>query len=102
MLIALTARKLHPGQWDAFRAAWEPKGTEYPPGFVRAVHARSVDDPDEIISFGMFDASREEMQAWADRNRDAERLRQESIARHVESTGADAIYEVADEVEPDR
>jgi heme-degrading monooxygenase HmoA len=102
MFVAVTARKLKPGEWNAFRAAWEPKGSEYPPGFVRAVHARGVDDPDEVVSFGMFDASREELQAWAQRNRDAERLRQASIARHVQSTGADAFYEVVEEVEPDR
>jgi hypothetical protein len=53
MFIALTTRKLKP-EWDAFRAGWDPKGVS---GFVRAIHARSVNDPDEI-AFSMFDASR--------------------------------------------
>jgi heme-degrading monooxygenase HmoA len=102
MLIALTTRRLKPGEWDGFRAAWEPKGEEYPPGFVRAVHARNVNDPDEIVSFGMFDASREDLAAWRERNAAAERLRQESMARHVASTGADAFYEIVEEVTPER
>ena len=101
MFIALTTRRLKPGEWDGFRAAWEPKGEEFPPGFIRAVHARNVHDPDEIVSFGMFDASWEELGAWRERNDDAERLRHESMARHVESMGVDAFFEVIDEVTPD-
>ena len=101
MFIALTTRRLKPGEWEGFRAAWEPKGEEYPPGFVRAVHARNVNDPDEIVSFGMFEASREDLVAWRERNDDAERRRHESMARHVESMGTDAWFEVIDEVTPD-
>ena len=102
MFIALTTRKLKPGEWDGFRAGWEPKGDKYPPGFVRAIHARSVQDPDEIVSFGMFDATQEELMAWRERNADSERLRQEGMGRHVVSTGADDFYEVIEEVTPDR
>jgi len=102
MFLALTVRKIKPGEFDGFRAGWEPKGDEYPPGFVRAVHARNVNDPDEIVSFGMFDASREDLEAWRERNADAERLRQDGMARHVASTGTDAFFEVIEEVTPDR
>jgi heme-degrading monooxygenase HmoA len=102
MFLALTVRKIEPGEFDGFRAGWEPKGEEYPPGFVRAVHARNVNDPDEIVSFGMFDASREDLEAWRERNADAERLRQDGMGRHVASTGTDAFFEVIEEVTPDR
>ena len=100
MFVALSTRKVKPGAWEAFRAAWEPKGNEYPPGFVRAIHACKLDDPDEIVSFGIIDASRDQLEAWRRRHADDERLRQESMARHVQSTGADAIYEVIEEVTP--
>jgi hypothetical protein len=102
MFIALTTRRLKSGEWEGFRAAWEPKGEEFPPGFVRAVHARNVNDPDEIVSFGMFEASREDLVAWRERNDEAELRRHESMDRHVESTGTDAFFEVIDEVTPDR
>jgi heme-degrading monooxygenase HmoA len=98
MYIALTTRKLKPGAYDAFRAAWQPD--EFPPGLVRATHARSVDDPDEIVSFGLIDGSREDMQAWMGEHADQERRRQEAMAEHVQSTGVDAIFEVVDEVTP--
>ena len=100
MYIALTTRKIKPGEWEAFREAWAPEDAEFPPGFIRAIHARNLGDPDEVVSFGMVDASREDIERWASENADNERRRQEAMASHVEATGTDAIFEVIEEVEP--
>lgn len=98
MYVALTVRKLKPGAYDAFRAAWQPD--EFPPGLVRATHARNVNDPDEVVSFGLVDGSQGDMQAWMAEHADEEKRRQAAMAEHVESTGSDAVYEVIEEVTP--
>lgn len=61
MLCALTHRRLKPGAYERFRAAWQPE--TWPPGWARAYHVRNVDDEDEIISFGFFDGTLEELRA---------------------------------------
>ena len=56
MICFLTERRLKPGTWDDFRRAWEPDGP--PPAGGRAYHVRDLDDPDHVISFGLFDVDR--------------------------------------------
>jgi len=99
----LTVRKLKPGAYDDFRRAWEPDWSEdWVDKFERAYHVRSLDDENEVVSFGFFNGSREDV----DRMRSDEnfrRSREERLTRideHVESVGADAIYEVLEEVTP--
>ncbi|MBV9804952.1 MAG: hypothetical protein JO130_17260, partial [Solirubrobacterales bacterium] len=48
MICTLTARRLKPGTYDAFRAAWDPGGI--PPGWTAIYHCRDVEDPDVVIS----------------------------------------------------
>jgi hypothetical protein len=55
MISTLTARRLKPGAYDAFRSAWDPGGV--PEGWTRIFHVRDVEDPDVVISFGLFDGS---------------------------------------------
>jgi hypothetical protein len=96
--VALTTRKLKPGAYEAFRAAWQPD--EFPPGLIRATHARSLEDPDLIVSYGLIDGDGEAMQAWMAEHADQEQRRQAAMAEHVESTGVDAVFEIVDEVTP--
>jgi hypothetical protein len=100
MLGALTVRKLKPGTFDDFRKAWEPE--EWPPGFVRAYHVRSLEDEDTVVSFGLLDGSPDDLgQMRDDPNfRRVEDERQRRMAEYVESTGVDGIFEVVDEVTP--
>lgn len=90
---ALTVRKLKPGSYDAWRQAWQ--GEEWPEG-VHAYILRNMQDQDEIIAFGLTD--RDPASFMQGDMREKERARQEAMAPHVESTGADGIYEVIDEV----
>ena len=57
---ALTVRKLKPGSYDEWRAAWEGDPENWPKG-VHAYILRNLNDPDEIIAFGLTDRSMEEM-----------------------------------------
>jgi heme-degrading monooxygenase HmoA len=100
MLCFLTARRLKPGAFDQFRRAWEPPEGETPPGLIRAYHARNVRDEDEIVSFGLFDASLSEVREWRAAHEAEELARQDAMAAFVENVSADGMYEVIDTLEP--
>ena len=99
MLCFLTHRRLKPGSFDQFRAAWEGDG---PPGGMagRAYHVRSLEDPDEVISFGLFDLTPADLERMKQDTAggEAEARRQERMAPFVERTGVDGIFEVVEEI----
>lgn len=97
MFAPLTVRKLKPGSYEDWRKAWEPD--EWPPGAQRAYILRNVNDPDEIVAFGLFEG---DVQSLRDdpRMQEQRRTRFERMAPFVASTGADGIYEVIEVVEP--
>lgn len=93
--VALTARKLRPGTYDDWREAW---GSVDGPSGAKAYICRRLDDPDEIIAFGMIEMTQEELEAARPQGEGEER-RLAMMAPFVESVGTDGIYEVIDEVE---
>lgn len=96
MICALTVRKLKPGTFEQFREAFMGGMGETPPeGFVRFNMLRSTEDPDEVISFGIFDGSAEQLRELAAKEGYAEQL--EGIAPFVESVGADGLYEIVED-----
>lgn len=95
MLCALTVRKLKPGTYDDFRSAFMPDDEGPPTGWTKFYALRGVNDPDEIITFGFYDGSLEEMRAsFNDNDYDERRAEAE---QYVESVGADGVFEVAEE-----
>lgn len=98
MYAALTVRKLKPGSYEAWRKAWEPD--EWPSSFTEAYILRNVNDPDEIIAFGLAEGTESELRAQGDRFKDQEEKRQQRMEQHVASTGADGFYEVVEVVKP--
>ena len=103
MLCFLTERHLKPGSFDAFRAAWEPDDVvQPPPELLRAYHVRNLEDPDHVISFGFFEGGSELVERYRG-DEDFRAMRDQQLARineHVESVGADAIFEVVEEYVP--
>lgn len=97
MYAALTVRRLKPGTYDEWRRAWEPD--EWPEGSQRAYILRNREDPDEVIAFGFFEADLASLRT-DERFAEQQRVRFERMAQYVESTGADGIYEVVEEVTP--
>jgi hypothetical protein len=98
VLCALTVRTLKPGTFEDFRAAFmSGMDTEDPPpGWVRFNMVCNTDDPDEVICFGFFDGTVDELRASsADGSRDQQ---QAAIAPFVESVGADGLYEVVEDL----
>lgn len=95
MLVMFSARRLKPGAWDQFRAAWEP-GEAMPPGFQRAYHARNIRDEDEIISFGLFEMSKDEYHRWREAADAQENHRVDRLSAFVENDHVSGVFEVID------
>lgn len=98
MIVMFTARRLKPGAWDQFRRAWEGDG-EHPPGLQRAYHARNLRDEDEIISFGVFDMSKDDYHRWRAENESSEEHRVDQLSAFVQNEYVSGVYEVIDTVE---
>jgi hypothetical protein len=98
MLVFFSARRLKPGAWEQFRRAWDPGG-DPPEGTVAIYHARNVKDPDEVISFGIFEGGPEDR--WSLRgDEQAELRRQDAMSAFVENVPLEGIYEVIEEIRP--
>ena len=99
MLVFFTARRLKPGAWEQFRRAWDP-GDNPPPGFQQAYHARNIRDEDEVISFGLFDLTKDDFHKWRGEAEEQERARVGAISAFVENEHAAGVYEVIETVDP--
>ncbi len=98
MICTFTARRLEPGSYDDFRAAWQPPSSQALSRWKRIYHARDVDDPDVVISFGLFDGTVEQL-----REAQAALGRQPQLDRvepHIQQVLLDGSYEVVEELEP--
>jgi hypothetical protein len=93
-----SARRLKPGAWEQFRRAWDP-GDGMPPGFQRAIHARNIRDEDEVISFGLFEMTKDEYHRWRAEVDAQELQRVDHISAFVENEPVAGVYEVIDTVE---
>jgi heme-degrading monooxygenase HmoA len=99
MIVMFTARRLKPGAWDQFRRAWEPEDGGRPPGFQRAYHARNIRDEDEVISFGLFDMTRDDYHRWREEADAEENQRVDALSAFVENEHVSGVYEVIEELE---
>ena len=95
VIVMFTARRLKPGAWEQFRQAWDP-GDHRPPGFQRAYHARNIRDEDEVISFGLFDMSRDDYHRWREDDDEQETGRVDRVSAFVEHEYVSGVYEVID------
>jgi hypothetical protein len=98
MYCLLTVRQIKPGSYEEFRKAWQPE--RFPDPFVKAYLLRNQEDPDEVTSFGFFDATPDEVEELRDdpvfMRVEADRMqRMSEFELDVKVNG---IYEVAEEV----
>ena len=93
MLCALTIRRLKPGVFDDFRAAFmRYVGDDSPDGWTQFDMVRGTRNPDEIVCFGFFDGTIDELRANAAEGGYAEQ--QEQIAVFVDAVVVDDLFEV--------
>jgi hypothetical protein len=98
MLIFFSGRRLKPDSFDQFRRAWQPgEDDELPPGAVAIYHARNRKDPDEVISFGIFDVDDPSEVRGPE---EAELKRQDAMAAFVKNIPLEGVYEVIEEIKP--
>ena len=93
MLCAHTVRRLKPGTFEQFSAAFMPEADEAPPGWVRFHALRGLADPDQVVTFGFFDGTLEELErSQSDADFDEVRA---SIEPFVDAVLANGVYEIA-------
>ena len=93
MLCAHTVRRLKPGTYDRFAAEFFPLGDEAPAGWVRFHALRSLADENEVITFGFFDGTLEELErSQAEAGYEE---RRDSLDELVESVISNGVYEIA-------
>src|SRR5450432_2156586 len=98
VIVMFTARRLRPGAWEQFRRAWDP-GEAKPPGFQRAYHARNIRDEDEVISFGIFDMTKDDYHRWRAEADAQEMKRVDALSAFVVNEPVSGVYEVVDVVD---
>jgi heme-degrading monooxygenase HmoA len=96
MLCALTVRKLKPGAMEEFKQAFVPaEDMEPPAGWKHFYALRGIADENEVITFGFFDGTLEEMRANKEDNEYDQR--RADADEFVESVGTDGVFEVVEE-----
>ena len=95
MLCALTVRRLKPGTMDQFRAAFGPDEGSPPPGWKRFYAVQNLNDENEIVTFGFFDGTIEELNA--SQAAEGYEERRAEVDEFVESVAVNGVYEIVDE-----
>jgi heme-degrading monooxygenase HmoA len=98
MIVMLTTRRLKPGAWEQFLQAWEGSGP--PAGLQRAYHARNIRDEDEVVSFGLFDWTKDDYRKWREEADADETQRVDRLSAFVEHEYVSGVYEVVETREP--
>jgi hypothetical protein len=98
MKVVFAARRLNPGQYEAFRTAWEPP-EGFPEGFARAYIIRDMNDPDVVVTFGLFEVGDERADQLKTELEPSERARHEAMAPYVAETLVAGLYDVVHQQE---
>ena len=100
MLCAHTVRRLKPGTFDRFSEAFMPDEDEAPAGWVRFHMLRGLADENEVVTFGFFDGTLEQLE----RNQDESDFdsRRDAVDPFVEAVIASGVYEVVATLTPER
>lgn len=92
MLCAHTVRRVKPGTAEQFIEAFRPPGDTPPAGWVRFHALRSLADENEVVTFGFFDGTLDELER-SQQESDYYGLR-ETVEPMVDAVIANGIYEV--------
>jgi hypothetical protein len=91
MLCALTVRKLKPGTFEEFRSNFWTAEQPPPGNWTEFSMLRNIDDESEVVTFGFFDGTREELERSQDEQGYSDRVA--SVEPLVESVVAGGIYD---------
>jgi hypothetical protein len=93
MLCAHTVRRLKPGMFEQFMEAFRPGEDDLPAGWVRFHALRGLADENEVVTFGFFDGTVEELERSQDQG--DYQQRRDAIEPYVDSVVANGVYDVA-------
>ena len=92
MLCAHTVRRLKPGTYGEFKEKFGPDPGNRPEGWVAFTMLRSLANPDEVVTFGYFDGTLEELERnQSEQGYDEVRS---SIDPLVDAVIANGVYEI--------
>jgi hypothetical protein len=95
MICGLTVRKLKPGTFEQFREAFmSGEDQDNMPAGSQFFMLRNAGDPDEVICFGLFDGTAEEL-----RSSDLYSGYEDQLAKikpFIEEVGTDGMYDVVE------
>jgi hypothetical protein len=94
MLCAHTVRRLEPGTFDQFIEAFGLRDENAPAGWVRFHALRSLADENEVVTFGSFDGTLEELER-SQQESDFHSLR-DAIDPLVDAVIANGVYEIVE------
>lgn len=94
MLCAHTVRRLKPGTFDQFREAFGPPDAAAPAGWVRFHMLRGLADENEVVTFGFFDGTLEDLERSQDEL--GYRDRRDAIEPFVDAVIVNGVYEVVE------
>jgi heme-degrading monooxygenase HmoA len=92
MLCALAVRKLKPGTFEQFKEGFGPPDDAAQQGWVRFHMLRGLKDENEVVTFGFFDGTLDELNASQSQHDYEERVQQ--VAPFVDSVVSNGIYEI--------
>ena len=93
MLCAHTVRRIKPGTFDEFIAAFPVEGGP-PAGWIRFHALRGLADENEVVTFGFFDGTLEELERSQD-EADFEQ-RRAAIDPYVDAVIANGVYDITE------
>jgi hypothetical protein len=99
VLCAHTVRRLKPGTFDRFAEAFMPSPENAPAGWVRFHMLRGLADENEVVTFGFFDGTLDDLER-SQAAGDFASLR-DAIDPFVDAVIANGVYEIAATVTPD-
>lgn len=99
MLCAHTVRRLKPGVFDDFAKAFMPAADDAPPGWVRFHMLRGLADENEVVTFGFFDGTLEELERSQD-EAGFEKHRA-AVGQYVDAVIVNGVYDIAVSLVPD-
>jgi heme-degrading monooxygenase HmoA len=96
MICALTVRHLRSGTFEDFRQAFMTHADEehLPAGWVRFNMVRGIEDPDEVVCFGFFDGTLDELRSAGQEGYSEQ---QAAIAPYVDAVGTDGFFEIIED-----
>ena len=97
MLCAHTVRRLKPGTYEEFKEAFFPKAEDAPNGWMRFHALRGLQDENEVVTFGFFNGSLEDLErSQSDGGFDE---RRQAIEPYVEEVISNGVYEIVETFE---